>query len=287
VTTELETKPTPQAFGSSGGKFHLAKKISSIMPEHKTYVEPYAGGAAVYFYKEPAEKEVLNDMDKEIAFAYRFIRDMSPRDYEALKKKNWVISRATFDKVKRMTPQNDVDRFYKFYYTKKGSFRKGCTDVDVGRIGKRIGIDRLPKVQGRLRGVAINSSDALKMINKYDSKNTLFYLDPPYPETTRIGGYAPDFTRDDMAKLTDRLRHIKGKFILSMDKANAKFFPKWMNVKRVETTQVNMQEGGFLPEPRVEVLATNFKIFPNQRRLKRNNGRRRHNTYGSVVVSRL
>jgi len=276
VDNIVETKPTPQAFGSSGGKFHLAKKISSLMPEHKTYVEPYAGGAAVYFYKEPAEKEVLNDMDKEIAFAYRFIRDMSPQDYEALKRKNWRVTERQFNQVKNLRPRNDVDRFYKFYYLKKASFRYGLDSVSPSKIGKTISVERLPKVQGRLRGVAVNSTDALKMINKYDSKNTLFYLDPPYPETARIGGEAPDFTRADMMKLTDRLRHIKGKFILSMDKTTAKFFPKWMNVKRVETKQVNMQEGGFLPEPRVEVLATNFKIVPRRKQLKKRRGTNGH-----------
>ncbi len=256
----IDTANTPQAFGSSGGKFHLARKISAMMPEHDTYVEPYAGGAAVYFYKEPAQKEVLNDMDKEIAFAYRFIRDMTSQQYEALKRKNWVISRGTFDKVKKMKPESDVDRFYKFYYTKKASFRKSCTDVDVGRIGKRVGIERLPKVQDRLRGVAVNSVDAMKMINKHDSPNTLFYLDPPYPGTARIAGNAPDFSKEDLARLTERLKHIRGKFILSMDTVNAKLFPKWMNIKRVATKQADIQGGGFLPEPRVEVIATNFKI---------------------------
>ena len=132
MTSAIETKPTPQAFGSSGGKARLAKKIGPLIPEHTTYVEPFAGGAAVYFYKEPAKKEILNDMDEEIAFAYRFLRDMTPAQYEALKRKNWVISRHQFEKVKGMKPESDVDRFYKFYYTKRGSFRHGTTSVMWG-----------------------------------------------------------------------------------------------------------------------------------------------------------
>jgi DNA adenine methylase len=285
MPVELETKPTPQAFGSSGGKFHLAKKISAMMPEHKTYVEPYAGGAAVYFYKEPAEKEVLNDMDKEIAFAYRFIRDMTPQQYEVLKRKNWVISREQFGKVKAMKSESDVDRFYKFYYTKKGSFRYGLESVTPSKLGKAISIERLPKVQDRLRGVAINSSDALKMIDKFDSKNTLFYLDPPYPETARIGGNAPEFSKEDLARLVERLKYVRGKFILSMDTANAKTLPKWIKVRKVATKQSNISEGGFLPEQRIEVLATNFKIQKPKRRLqRRHNGHRR--SYHSLLVSR-
>ena len=261
-----KTANTPQAFGSSGGKFHLAKKISAIMPEHTTYVEPYAGGAAVYFYKEPAEKEVLNDMDKEIAFAYRFIRDMTSAQYEALKRKNWVISRGTFNRVKNMNPTNDVDRFYKFYYLRKGSYRYGHSDVTPSKLGKRIGLERLFRVQQRLRGVALNSTDALKMIDKYDSNDTFFYLDPPYPETAKIGGNAPDFSQEDLVTLTNRLKGIKGKFLLSMDTPNAKVFPKWMNIRRTATKQANISEGGFLDKMRIEVLATNYKI---QKRKKR------------------
>lgn len=281
---EVETKPTPQAFGSSGGKFHLAKKISAMMPEHKTYVEPYAGGAAVYFYKEPAEKEVLNDMDKEIAFAYRFIRDMTSQEYESLKRKNWVISRATFDRVKNMKPTNDLDRFYKFYYTKKGSFAAAGTSVHVGGLGKTIGIERLPRVQQRLKGVAIGAADALKMIDKYDTRNTLFYLDPPYPGTSPIGGNAPDFTQGDLAKLVDRLKRVRGKFILSMDRISAKTFPKWMNTTRILSKTADHHHGGLGPN-RVEVLGSNFQLQKSQRRLKRrHNGHRK--VYHSLVVSR-
>lgn len=265
MAVDIGTKPTPQAFGSSGGKFHLAKKISSMMPEHTTYVEPYAGGAAVYFYKEPAQKEVLNDMDKEIAFAYRFIRDMTPGQYEELKRKNWVIGHRQFEKVKKMVPKTDVDRFYKFRYLKRGSFRYMMGNINVGQIGNTIGIARLPKVQARLRGVAVNSVDALKMIDKFDSKNTLFYLDPPYPGTSRIGGDAPEFTMEDVDKLVNRLRHIKGKFILSLDKVSARALPHWMNIKRVVTKE-RTGEGGF--RPRTEVLATNYKITKPRRAVK-------------------
>ncbi|GAG53665.1 unnamed protein product, partial [marine sediment metagenome] len=61
------------AFGSPGGKRFLAKTIVSYIPEHKTYVEPFLGGGAVFFAKEPSEVEVINDLDKDIFFAYKFI----------------------------------------------------------------------------------------------------------------------------------------------------------------------------------------------------------------------
>ena len=96
------TKPVQQAFGSPGGKSYLAPRIAKLIPPHKTYVEPFAGGAAVFFRKEPSEKEVLSDKDAGIAFAFRFLADMTAKQFEELKKKNWVASRRQFAKVKAM-----------------------------------------------------------------------------------------------------------------------------------------------------------------------------------------
>ena len=58
-----------------GGKNRLAKKIISLLPEHITYVEPFAGGAQVLFHKLPSEVEVLNDLDFDIV---NFFRAMAP-----------------------------------------------------------------------------------------------------------------------------------------------------------------------------------------------------------------
>lgn len=78
------TKPVQQAFGSPGGKSYLAPRIAAMMPPHKTYVEPFAGAAAVYFRKEPSQQEILSDKDKEITFAFRFLRNMSSKQFKRL-----------------------------------------------------------------------------------------------------------------------------------------------------------------------------------------------------------
>src|ERR1044071_9361528 len=54
-----------------GGKNRLATKIISILPEHTTYVEPFAGGAQVFFHKLPSNVEVLNDLDYDIVNFFR------------------------------------------------------------------------------------------------------------------------------------------------------------------------------------------------------------------------
>lgn len=44
-----------------GGKQMMCGKIVPLIPKHRLYCEPFAGGAAIYFAKEPSELEVLND----------------------------------------------------------------------------------------------------------------------------------------------------------------------------------------------------------------------------------
>ena len=98
VSDELDAKTAPllsrgedetekgvrQAFGSYAGKKGLAGRICSHIPYHRTYVEPFAGGGAVFWRKDPSPREVLNDRDAEIPFMYRFIRNHTAEDRRAL-----------------------------------------------------------------------------------------------------------------------------------------------------------------------------------------------------------
>jgi len=51
-----------------GGKNRLASRIIPLIPKHTTYVEPFAGGAQVFFHKEPSAIEILNDQSQHREF---------------------------------------------------------------------------------------------------------------------------------------------------------------------------------------------------------------------------
>ncbi len=68
----------------------------------------------------------------------------------------------------------------------------------------------------RLDGVVFESLDWSGLIRRYDTADTLFYLDPPYHggETDYGKGM---FARDDFARMAGQLAGNKGKFILSIN----------------------------------------------------------------------
>lgn len=58
-----------------GGKRRLADRIFQLFPRHSCYVEPFAGGAALFFLRPvPAEVEVLNDVNGDLVNLYRVVQ---------------------------------------------------------------------------------------------------------------------------------------------------------------------------------------------------------------------
>jgi len=80
----------------------------------------------------------------------------------------------------------------------------------------RAGIERLPAIHDRLKKVQIEQADWRVILDRYDSKFTLLYLDPPYPESVRIGGrYKHEMSLDDHRELVIRLLSVQGMTVLS------------------------------------------------------------------------
>ena len=57
-----------------GGKQTMLKYILPLIPEHIIYTEPFCGGCAVFFAKEPSKYEVINDINSELVNFYRVMK---------------------------------------------------------------------------------------------------------------------------------------------------------------------------------------------------------------------
>lgn len=116
-----------------------------------------------------------------------------------------------------------LDRSIRFYYVhrlgfggKVGSKHYGVSKDRHSRFSPfRIKSD-INALARRLSDVTIECLDFGEFIQRYDHKDILFYLDPPYWNCE--SDYSKDlFCKADFERLATILKNIKGKFILSIN----------------------------------------------------------------------
>jgi DNA adenine methylase len=66
------------------------------------------------------------------------------------------------------------------------------------------------------RDVVIENLDFRAVVKKYDSRRTVFYLDPPYPDRSE-DYYGTPFTVNDLQDMAALLTQVKGRFLLKLD----------------------------------------------------------------------
>ena len=233
-------------WGSPAGKTHLARRIVAEIPEHRVYVEPFAGGAQVLFTKEPSEVEVVSDLDPEIAFAFKFAKNVTAEQLEQLRRMKWVGDKDHFRKLYESSPPGDeVARFYRFAYLVRFSFNKlrrgTMPDKNVG-VEARF-VDKLERLAPRLEKVRVRSADYEKVIEEYDGPDTFFFLDPPYAgydADCRVGAGHKNWDEERFAKV---LRKIRGRFLCTYGlRGDAELFKdfhtrRWRHTSGMGTSQ--------------------------------------------------
>jgi len=204
-----------------GGKRTLAKQIIAIFPKHTTYVEPFAGGAQVFFRKEPSKVEVLNDLDHDVVNFFRICQQHQEELVRYLK--FTVSSREWFELLResKLDSFTDIQRAARFLYLAKncyaGLVRRKNFAWSVTQ-SNRFNPERIPSLieetHQRLVRVQIEQLPYEQVIEHYDRAETLFYLDPPY---YKLKLYNHNLEHDDFVRMEERLSGIKGKFILSLN----------------------------------------------------------------------
>ena len=204
-----------------GGKRRLAKHILPLFPEHECYVEPFAGGAALFFMKEQSDVEVLNDINSDLVNLYRVVQHHLE---EFVKQYKWaLISRQMYAwlKMTRVEPLTDIQRAARFYYLQKMGFGgkvSGQTFGTATTTPPRFNLNRIEEELSiahlRLSRTYVEHLPWVDCVTKYDRSHSLFYCAPPYWGTE---GYGVDFGLEQYAVMADLARSIKGKMIISVN----------------------------------------------------------------------
>ncbi len=251
----------------------MADWIISVFPKHRVYVEPFGGAASVLMRKPRSYAEVYNDKWDTVVNVFQVLRD--PQKAEQLKRllELTPFSRTEFNKAFRRRPKvgGDVEcarltilRSYAGFgsASTNGEYSTGfrCNSNRSGTTPAHDWVNyprHIATFVDRLKGVVVENRDAKDVIVQHDSVETLFYVDPPYPHSTRNvqrgnAAYAVEMDDDDHRELAEVLKGACGMIVLSgypCDLYDKELYPGWWRREK--------QHRADGARPRTEVLWLN------------------------------
>ena len=209
-----------------GGKQGMLKHIRPLVPIHTLYCEPFAGGAALFFDKEPASINVINDLNAELITFYRVVA-VRPKEF-CKEVTRTLHCRGQHEQAWHIYNHSeyfsDVQRAWAVWVLSKQGF--------AGQLSSSFGFDksngkRYKKVQNAksiieddelkklLENATIECDDAFKIIRRYDCSEAFHFIDPPYVGSN-MGHYAGMFNEQNLDDLLQLCSAIHGKFMLTM-----------------------------------------------------------------------
>lgn len=255
-----------------GGKSRL---VDWILPHLEvpcqSYVEPFGGSAAMLLNRPRVPCEVYNDLDQSLVRFLLCVRE-HPAELERLvlglpyarahhqAEQEWL----RLGCPGRMTDLQFAARWWWLNLTGFGGQLTGgfgtAVDDRVPQVHRRIAT--VHEASARLRDVLIECEDFRVVIERYDTPDTLFYLDPPYVgcETVYVEGGMREADHRDLARM---LGALQGKAAVSyypcplVDELYPE--PHWRRITKrwIKSLGLLAHEGDAAPES-TELLLLNY-----------------------------
>lgn len=193
-----------------GGKSREIPKFLQYIPEDfDTYIEPFLGGGAVYFYLEP-DNAILNDVNIKLMTFYRQLRDEYPQMRLELDniQVEYERNQAEYKRLKHLNPKELVpnaneELYYKMrslYNNPDGTYLDGVLYFFINKTAYsgmirynssgeyNVPFGRYPNLNTRLvtqahsdllQGAELLCADYNAIFNMAN-ENDFIFLDPPY-----------------------------------------------------------------------------------------------------------
>lgn len=205
-------------WGSQGS---TARWICSMLPSHKTYVEPFFGSGAVFFTKRPSANEYINDLSGDVVNLFQVMREQ-PDDLARLidltpyardeQQQAFEPCTDPLERARRM-----LIRHWMTVGGNGGARGKAWRHSGAaGRRGKNCPQEwenlpaRIYAHAKRLKMAHIENRPALEILGRLNHPETLAYIDPPYLGDTRHG-------RMYAEEMQDEAQHIELLDFLAQD----------------------------------------------------------------------
>lgn len=253
-----------------GGKINMLKHILPLIPPHRIYTESFFGGGAVFFSKEPAESEIINDKFNLAIVFYQQVRT----NFDALKEKieATLFARKSYMQAKYICENPNLYeplmQAWAFYIATANGFSCQIGSFGYDKYGKRVKAFLNKKmlfntdIAKRLENAQIENNDASKVILSRDAENAFHYVDPPYINSNQ--GHYGGYTKEHFTKLLDTLAKVRGKFLLSSYPSEIlnKYIEQngWYTKTFDKPLSARKAEQGKPRKRKIEVLTANYPI---------------------------
>jgi len=221
------------AFGWYGGKYSHLDWLLPLLPESTHYCEPFGGSAAVLLNRTPAPIETYNDLDGNVVNFFKVLRENKNELIEKIGLTPFSREEFEIAVLDFSSDLSEVERARRFFIrarqvrtglAQKASDGRWANCVLTSRAGMAGAVSRwlgsvegLSEISQRLLRVQLEHRPAIEVIKRYDSLETLFYCDPPYPHESRSdsNAYRFEMIDEEHRELAKVLHEVKGKVAIS------------------------------------------------------------------------
>jgi len=270
------------AFNYMGGKARLGPWIAGLLPPHRTYLEPFAGSAAVLFAKRPSLTEIVNDLDGNVVCFFRVLRDRPDELARALRLTPYA--RAEMEAADLSDPAlPDLERARRFFVRVQSTVSHSAHSRTGFAIAAQqppggggsdhahkfvLVVERLEACAERLRRVQLECRPAVDLIGRFATDpHTAIYADPPYLAATRsmrtkrpgIGDYRVEYASEqDHRGLAEAFHRARAAVLLSgyHSPLYDDLYADWWRVERPVSVPTGNGTGGAIKRA-VEVVWSN------------------------------
>ncbi|MGI9311055.1 MAG: DNA adenine methylase [bacterium] len=261
------------AFGWYGGKFSHLDFLMPLLPtDVGHFCDVFGGSAAVLMNVGPYPVETYNDIDSELVNFFRTLRNQQENLIKAIGLTPFSREELAIACTSESGLSN-LERARRFYIRARQT-RTGLAQTSskgrwahcvltsragmAGAVSRWLGsTEGLSEIAQRFLRVQIENAPAIEVIARYDTPDTLFYIDPPYVHSSRgdSSAYGYEMTDDDHANLADVLSSVRARVMISGYRTALydRLFRGWT---RIDAPERNCHS---VRKPRQESVWLNFR----------------------------